>query len=125
MNKKSDMNGMEAAEPYIELFSELRNRVGDDAVALGIMHEVAKDRRGALMRAERQARLDDFEQESGDDEAEDQPSERPNSRNRPASAKQIEYIRKLGGAPGVNLSSYEASEMIDQLLARRNERERA
>lgn len=124
MNKKTDTNGMEAAEPYIELFSELRNRVGDDAVALGIMHEVAKDRRGALMRAERQARLDDFEQDSGEDEAEEEPSERPNARNRPASTKQLDYLRKLGGQPSVNMSSFEASQAIDEALARKNERER-
>ena len=118
MKNKTDTNGIDEAEPYIELFDALRGRVGDDQVALAIMAEMARDRRMSIIQAERQSRLEDFESGPGE-QANEQPGERPNPKNRAASAKQVDYLRKLGITPIVNMSSFEASQAIDEALARR------
>lgn len=118
MNKTNQYE-IEGAEPYIELFEALRNRVGDDQIAIGIMHEVSKDRRAAQIRAERQAMLREYgSKPSGDAEGEQRASRE--AKNRAASSKQIEYLRKLGVQPTVNMSSFEASQAIDEALARRH-----
>jgi hypothetical protein len=43
-------------EKYLELFQEIRNKVGDDVVARTVMQEVAKDKGMEETRHERRSR---------------------------------------------------------------------
>ena len=82
---------------YLELYEEVRDRVGDDQIALGIMHELAKDARMCQIVAERQTARD-----------------QPTSGDQPATEKQLGYLGRLGVAISKSLTKREASELIDQ-----------
>jgi hypothetical protein len=108
---ETETQTIEHAEPYIELFETIRNRVGDDAIAVAVMHELSKDRRMAELRAERQTKLDAFERNGA--------PVRPRTGQRPASKKQLEFLRDLGVEPRADVTSEEASRAIDEAQARR------
>lgn len=83
---------------YLALFGAIAEKIDNDAVAIAILQEVSKDRRSQQMQGER--------------------SEKD---NRPATAKQKDYLRKLGIAFPENLSKAEASALIDEGLAKNGE----
>ena len=112
MRNETEAETIEDAEPYIEMFETIRNRVGDDDIAVAVMHELSKDRRMAAIRAERQAKLEAFQPE--------RPSYKPGTGSRPASKKQLDYLKDLGITPRVNMTSEDASQAIDEVQARRN-----
>ena len=87
----------EQATPYGDLFVALRERVNDDAVALAVMHELSKDRRMDIIRAERGA----------------------NGRTQNdglVTVKQKAYLKQLGVTISPGLTKAAASELIDQAV---------
>jgi len=78
---------------YLEALEEARKRVGDEQVAIAIIHEVAKDVRMERMRMEREA-----------------------SNGQPATPKQLEYLKSLGVSAPEGVTKKEASRMIDEAL---------
>ncbi len=82
-------------EEYLKLLGYIKNRVEDERTAVAILTELNKDRRMDLMRQERQQR-----------------------NGKPASKKQLAYLKKLGVDIGEysNLTKAQASELIDQAL---------
>ena len=79
---------------YNELFDEIRNNVGDDSLALAILHNVAKDLRMEQIR-----------------------SERSTSQDTQATPRQKGFLRRLGVEFDEKLSKNAASELIDQHAA--------
>ena len=111
MKTETEMQVIEQAEPYIELFDTIRDRVGDEHVAVAVMHELSKDRRMREIRAERQTRLDTFERAEA--------PAKPRRGQRPATKKQLEFLRDLGVEARADMASEEASRAIDEAQARR------
>lgn len=98
MELESSMNS------YLSQFEELKQRAGDAGIAAAILHELAKDRRAMLIRAERA-----FEaRRSGSGGA---------AENEAASAKQREYLKDLGVSVPEGLSRVAASRLISEALA--------
>jgi len=89
---------------YLSQFEELKQRAGDAGVAAAIMHELAKDRRAMLIRAERA-----FEARRGGSSGA--------AESEAASAKQRQFLRKLGVSVPEGLSRAAASRLIDETLA--------
>jgi len=89
-----NQNMMANVEKYLELFQEIRNKVGDDVVARTVMQEVAKDRRMEEIREERELR-----------------------NGEPATAKQLQYLKNLGVAITPGLTKKQASLLIDNAIA--------
>ncbi len=79
---------------YNELFDEIRNNVGDDSLALAILHNVAKDLRMEQIR-----------------------SERSTSQDTQAPPRQKGFLRSLGVEFDEKLSKNAASELIESTLA--------
>jgi len=84
---------------YVQAFEQVRQRVGDDQVAMAIVSEIAKDTRAANIRAERQA---------------NRASDPDGDANEPATVRQISYLKTLGVRMPDKLTKQEASAMIDQ-----------
>ena len=80
---------------YVDLFEEIRGKVGDDQIAVALVEQVGKDSRTELLRANRAANS-----ENGDPTA--------------ATAKQIAFLKRLGVDVPAGVSKEEASELIDQ-----------
>ena len=85
-------------EEYVKLLGHIQERVGDEKIAARILTELSKDRRMEQIQAERNGNGNG---ESGD----------------LASAKQIQYLKALGGTPTASTTRQEASAMIDAFLA--------
>jgi hypothetical protein len=98
VDEKMDGETQQRMEDYLALFAAISDKIDNDPVAIAIMQEVSKDRRSQLMQGER--------------------SEKD---NRPATAKQKDYLRKLGIKFPENLSKAEASALIDEGLAKNGE----
>lgn len=111
MRTETEAETIEDAEPYIEMFETIRNRVGDDDIAVAVMHELSKDRRMAAIRAERQANLDAFDRKEA--------PVMPRGGRRMATKKQLEFLKDLGVEPDADMTSEEASRAIDEARARR------
>lgn len=79
---------------YIEAYEAAMKRVNDDHIAVAIVQEVGKDLRCNGVK------------------------QREASNGQPASAKQIEYLKKLGVEVPKDLTKREASQLIDEALAR-------
>ncbi len=82
-------------EKYLEIFEEVRNKVGDDRVALTILQETAKDKRMDEMREEREAR-----------------------NGEPATARQLQYLKTLKVKASPGLTKKQASLLIDENVER-------
>jgi hypothetical protein len=82
--------------------SELRDKLGDAQLAASVMHELAKDRRMDLIRAERFGGSSNGGAGNGDG-----PSE-----------KQLAYLQDLGVAVPSNCTRQQASQLIDEAVAR-------
>jgi hypothetical protein len=84
---------------YVQAFEQVRQRAGDDQVAMAIVSEVAKDARAAQIRAERQAsRATDSNGEASEG----------------ATVRQIAYLKTLGVRLPDKLTKQEASALIDE-----------
>ena len=88
---------------YIESFEDIRQKVGDDQIALALLHELGKDRRMDVIRAERLARNRASSNGNGEQGASD---------------KQRSYLKSLGVDVPEGASKAEASKMIDAALER-------
>jgi hypothetical protein len=93
-----DTETQQRVSGYLALFGAIAEKVENDAVAIAILQEVSKDRRSLQMQGER--------------------SEKD---NRPATAKQKDYLRKLGIAFREDISKAEASALIDEGLGKTGE----
>lgn len=84
---------------YVQAFEQIKQRVGDDQVAMAIVSEVAKDTRAANIRAERQAnRTTDSNADASES----------------ATVRQIAYLKTLGVRVPDKLTKQEASALIDE-----------
>jgi hypothetical protein len=83
---------------YLTLFAAISEKINNDAVAIAILQELSKDRRSQQMQGERTEKD-----------------------GRPATAKQKDYLRKLGIGFPENISKAEASALIDEGLAKNGE----
>ncbi|MCC6680485.1 MAG: hypothetical protein IT445_06240 [Phycisphaeraceae bacterium] len=90
----------ERVQDYLELYQHVKEKTGSDDVALAVLEQVGKDRRTELMSTTKQPKG-----EAGDNDAE-------------ASWKQVNYLKRLGVAVPEGCSKKQASELIDQALAR-------
>jgi hypothetical protein len=114
MKPETNTETLNQAEAYLELYGTIRDRVGDEQVAVAVMHELSKDRRMQQIREERQMKLPDFEQEGA--------SSKPRTGQRMASKKQLDFLRDLGGEVKAGMTSEEASQAIDSAQARQRTR---
>ena len=90
-------------EQYVRLFEVIRNRVGDDGLAIAILEQCGKDFRVAQMRDG--DRFDRFEQSSNGDAL--------------ATPKQLAFLERLQVRfDSKNLTKADASRMIDEAQAR-------
>lgn len=89
---------MAKVEKYLELFQQIRNKVGDDIVARTVMQEVAKDRRMEEIREERELR-----------------------NGEPATTRQLQYLKRLGVETTPGLTKKQASLLIENALAAEKE----
>ena len=86
---------------YLDLYEEVHARVGDEKVALGIMHELAKDARMRLIAAERRTAR-----------------ESANNGEVKATEKQLAFLESLNVKTiPRNLSKAVASRLIDEAQA--------
>jgi hypothetical protein len=98
VDEKMDGETQQRMEDYLALFAAISEKIDNDPVAIAIMQEVSKDRRSQLMQGERTEK-----------------------EGRPATAKQKDYLRKLGIKFPENLTKAEASALIDEGLAKNGE----
>ena len=95
-------NTMERVNGYQQLYEQVFDRVGDQEIALALMHEAAKDRRMDVIRRS----------ESGVARV------GPNGNEQAPTSKQIGWLRAHGIAVPAGLTKTGASEMIDGVKAR-------
>src|SRR6266540_7161283 len=86
----------EKVKQYLELYDEVRQRTGDERVALAVMQELSKDHRVEEMKAERAAN-----RKNGNDFV-------------PATIKQIMMLLSLKVRLPDQLSKQEASQLIEE-----------
>jgi len=86
------------AEKYLGLFEEVKNRVGDDRIAMSIVQEVSKDRRMDEMREERESK-----------------------NGEPATVRQLQFMKSLGVEATPGLTKKQASGLIDEALAKESD----
>jgi len=91
-------------ESYIETYNKVLNEVGDKDSAIAILHEIGKDKRAALMRAEKPTQW--LAKETGD---------------YPATPKQIAYLERMNEKVPENLTKAQASELIDSAKSQKAE----
>ncbi len=101
MDGKNEINGRVAE--YVDLFQQIKEQVGDDQVAMGLVTEVSKDRRVQQLREERRG---------------DKPMAVLYSEEQPATPKQLEFLKDLGLRVPRNVTKRRASEMLDEALAK-------
>lgn len=95
-------NTMERVNGYQQLYEQVFERVGDQEIALALMHEAAKDRRMDVIQASQRgvARVG------------------PNGNEQSATSKQIGWLRVHGIVIPAGLTKAGASEMIDGVKAK-------
>ena len=99
------------ATHYIELYENVRSKVGDEHVALAVLHELGKDRRMKEIRDERAGQLG---ASRNNGYRAGQGNTRAMNGEQSASSKQIGYLKSLGVEIPANLTKARASEMIDE-----------
>ncbi|MGC9454936.1 MAG: hypothetical protein ACP5HU_08720 [Phycisphaerae bacterium] len=98
-----DEKTIQRIQHYLELFEHIKSKgIGDDAVAVAIIQEVAKDRRMEYVRNDRQSAAN-------------------GNGSEPATEKQREYLSDLGVKVKPGLTKQEASAMLDKLLAKQGQ----
>ena len=86
---------MDRVGNYLKLFNDIKQSVGDDITARAILSEVSKDRRMDEIRSEQEAR-----------------------NGKPATAKQLAFLKDLGVSFRKGITRREASELIDEALGK-------
>ncbi len=92
MEFERKMEFEETIESYVRLLSELQTKTGDDATALALLQEIAKDRRGH------------------------EANGRNSGADGPATEKQKAYLDRLKVEYADEISKAEASRLIDDAL---------
>ena len=92
---KMDKNIQAKLNSYLELFEEIKQKTGDDKIALGLLSEMSKDRRMEEIREERE-----------------------NQNRQPATIKQRKFMDDLGVKYPKNVTKQEASVLIDEELGK-------
>ncbi len=92
-------------DKYLELFEAAKERVGDQFLAMSLVQEISRDRRGEQVRAERAAR------------SVTRLSPREAVGSQPASQKQRDWLRDLGIYIPQNCTRTRASELLTEALA--------
>ena len=87
-------------DEYLKLYDDIKDRTGDERIALSILQEVNKDIRMAQIREERE-----------------------NGNDKPATEKQLNYLKKLGVDVSVDLTKKQASALIDEALEKESEQD--
>ena len=87
---------------YLSLYREVHAKVGDDQIAIALVHELAKDARMAQIQAER--RNASFESDA----------RREARMQEPATTRQLALLRALNVTVERNLTKLEASKLIDE-----------
>ncbi len=95
----------EKIDEYLKLFESIKARVGDERAAMDILKEVQKDLRMAQIREERASNG------NGNGQREDAP----------ATQKQRDYLGRLGVNAPAQLTKKQASELIDEALAKESD----
>jgi len=90
-----DSETQQRVNGYVALFDAIAEKTESDAVAIAILQEMSKDRRGQQM--------------SG---------ERVDKNGKPATDRQKRYLRKLGLEFPENITKAEASALIDEELGK-------
>ena len=98
------MENEQRIEEYATQLTQLTERVGDAQIAMQLVTEIAKDRRAALIHAER----------TGNREAGEQ--KRVIDVGAPATSAQLGMIKRLGGKPSPSMTKGAASELIEALM---------
>ena len=83
-------------QSYIKTYEQIRRQVPDDYTATAILQEMAKDARMQQIRAERMEQAETI----------------------PATEKQIAYLQRLGVEVPNHLTKEEASQLIDDAVAK-------
>jgi len=92
---KMEANIQDKLGSYLELFEQLKQKTGDDKIALSLITEISKDRRMEEIRQEKEAKNAE-----------------------PATEKQKKFMKKLGLNFPMNMTKQEASVLIDEELGR-------
>jgi hypothetical protein len=98
VNRKMNQNIQAKLENYFELFQEIKQKTGDDGIALRLLQEVSKDRRMEEIREEREMK-----------------------NSEPATTRQLKFMKKLGIEVPAGVTKKEASMLIDEELGRNSE----
>ena len=85
-------------EHYLELLNVIKSKATDEATAVTILGEIAKDERVDQMREEREIR-----------------------NGEPATRRQLEYLKALGVQVKPGLTKREASMLIDEAIEKESE----
>lgn len=95
---KMGQNTQAKLNSYLELFEEIKQKTGDDKIALGLLAEMSKDRRMEEIREEREMK-----------------------NRQPATIKQRKFMDDLGIKYPKNVTKQEASVLIDEELGKNGE----
>jgi hypothetical protein len=93
--KKMEKDMKQRVEDYLELFNDIKQSVGDDITARAILAEVSKDRRMDEIRSEKET-----------------------SNGKPATEKQLAFLKDLGVSFRKGVTKREASELLDEALGK-------
>ena len=86
-------NIQEKLDGYVELFQQIKSKTGDDILARVMLQEIAKDKRMAQIREEREMR-----------------------NGEPATTRQLQFMKKLGIEIPAGVTKQQASMLIDEEL---------
>lgn len=92
------MEAKQTMDEYVELFGEIRNKVDSEEAAAAVLNQIGKEMRMRQMFARR----DDARRVS------------LSNGDRPASEKQVEYLKRLGVTIPEGLTRKQASNLIDE-----------
>src|SRR3990170_3917800 len=95
MTEQTKQNGETGAAEYLDLYNQIKSMAADRDVALVILQEIAKDLRTNQIRQEKQQRAQG-----------------------PATSRQKAYLDRLGVDFDANITSAQASQLIDEARER-------
>ena len=106
--KMENKNIEERIEECLKLLARIKAKVGDERTALAILQEVKKDMRGQQASEDRRG-------------GNGQPDPAPGSVEIPATASQVNYLKRLGVEVPLHLTKRAASALIDEAKEGRRE----
>ena len=95
-------------DEYLRLLEQIKQKTGDERIAVALLQEVSKDRRSAEIREERESK----NSEAGNSDT---------NSSQPATDKQKQFMKKLGIKFPATVTKQEASLMIDEELGKSTE----